>query len=281
MEPGNLETVQLSHRAGHPQQLHRRAQGRPGELHRVLRPAADRLPGAVRLPDPNRAPGSCANATGTWWSRPSARLRARGLRLADPRPDPPAAARVERGQHGRPHRAVADPLVHRRGTPAAQHGAPPQPAHRDRRPTASSCRPACRWPPCRNWRRTEDAIVHDSGHHFTVIAASVAAANREVTRWTQPLLAPGRTGPVGVPGAPHRRCAAPARLDARSEAGVLDAAELGPTVQCQPGRALTLPLPRLPRYLDLAACSSRHAAVRHRAVRGGRPLPPHPPTATS
>lgn len=38
---------------------------------------------------------------------------------------------------------------------------------------------------------------------------------------------------------------------ARSEAGVLDVAELGPTVQCQPGRALTLPAPRRPRFLDL------------------------------
>jgi NDP-hexose 2,3-dehydratase len=38
---------------------------------------------------------------------------------------------------------------------------------------------------------------------------------------------------------------------ARSEAGVLDVAELGPTVQCQPGRALTLPPELRPRYLDV------------------------------
>ncbi|MFF7928483.1 NDP-hexose 2,3-dehydratase family protein [Streptomyces mirabilis] len=102
----------------------------------------------------------------------------------------------------------------------------------------------------RNWRRTEDAIAHDSGHHFTVIAASVAAANREVTRWTQPLLAPAEQGLSAflvrrIGGVPHLLA------HARSEAGVLDVAELGPTVQCQPGRALTLPLPRRPRYLDL------------------------------
>ncbi|MFD5066939.1 NDP-hexose 2,3-dehydratase family protein [Streptomyces sp. NPDC087866] len=100
------------------------------------------------------------------------------------------------------------------------------------------------------WRRTDHEIVHDTGHHFTVIAASVAAANREVKSWTQPLLAPAEQGLSAflirrIGGVPHLLA------HARSEAGVLDVAELGPTVQCQPGRALTLPRHQQPRYLDV------------------------------
>ncbi|MFE0516432.1 NDP-hexose 2,3-dehydratase family protein [Streptomyces sp. NPDC058964] len=100
------------------------------------------------------------------------------------------------------------------------------------------------------WRRTDDGIEHETGHHFTVIAASVAAANREVKSWTQPLLAPAEQGLSAF--LIRRICGVPHLLaQARSEAGVLDVAELGPTVQCQPGRALTLPPELRPRYLDV------------------------------
>ncbi|MGW3151058.1 NDP-hexose 2,3-dehydratase family protein [Streptomyces sp. NPDC001177] len=100
------------------------------------------------------------------------------------------------------------------------------------------------------WRRTDEGIEHETGHHFTVIAASVAAANREVKSWTQPLLAPAEQGLSAF--LIRRICGVPHLLaQARSEAGVLDVAELGPTVQCQPGRALTLPPELRPRYLDV------------------------------
>ncbi|MET9958581.1 NDP-hexose 2,3-dehydratase family protein [Streptomyces sp. NPDC006326] len=100
------------------------------------------------------------------------------------------------------------------------------------------------------WQHTEYEIGHESGHHFTVIAASVSAANREVTSWTQPLLAPAEQGLAAF--VVRRICGVPHLLaQARSEAGVLDVAELGPTVQCQPGRALTLPAAQQPRFLDL------------------------------
>jgi NDP-hexose 2,3-dehydratase len=99
------------------------------------------------------------------------------------------------------------------------------------------------------WRRTEYEISHEMGRHFTVIAADVQAANREVVHWTQPLLAPVEQGLAAfllrtADGVPH------VLAQARSEAGVLDVAELGPTVQCQPGRVLALPPERRPRYLD-------------------------------
>jgi dTDP-4-dehydro-6-deoxy-alpha-D-glucopyranose 2,3-dehydratase len=101
----------------------------------------------------------------------------------------------------------------------------------------------------RDWRHTDEGIGHDNGHHFTVIAASVEAANREVTQWTQPLIAPAEQGLAAfvirrIGGVPHLL------VQARSEAGVLDVAELGPTVQCQPGRAMSLPLEQRPPYLE-------------------------------
>ncbi|GGJ51499.1 NDP-hexose 2,3-dehydratase family protein [Streptomyces brasiliensis] len=99
------------------------------------------------------------------------------------------------------------------------------------------------------WRRDAEGIAHETGHHFTVIAASVAAANREVRSWTQPLLAPAEQGLSAF--VIRRICGVPHLLaQARSEAGVLDVAEFGPTVQCQPGRALSLPPEQRPRYLD-------------------------------
>ncbi|MFD6909885.1 NDP-hexose 2,3-dehydratase family protein [Streptomyces sp. NPDC060077] len=101
-----------------------------------------------------------------------------------------------------------------------------------------------------HWRRTDDEIAHEEGLHFRLIAAEIRAANREVTHWSQPLLAPAEQGLAAflvrrVAGVPHLLA------HARSEAGVLDVAELAPTVQCQPGHARSLPPGSRPRYLDL------------------------------
>jgi oxidase EvaA len=101
-----------------------------------------------------------------------------------------------------------------------------------------------------HWRRTDDEIAHEHGHHFTVIAADIRAANREVAHWSQPLLAPAEQGLAAflvrrVEGVPHLLACA------RSEAGVLNVAELAPTVQCQPQHARSLPAEARPRYLDL------------------------------
>ncbi|WP_037859005.1 NDP-hexose 2,3-dehydratase family protein [Streptomyces sp. NRRL S-340] len=107
-----------------------------------------------------------------------------------------------------------------------------------------------------HWRRTDDEIAHESGHHFTLLAADIRATNREVTHWSQPLLAPAERGLAAflvrrVDGVPHLLA------QARSEAGVLNVAELGPTVQCQPGRARSLPAGARPRYLDLVLGAPR------------------------
>lgn len=140
-----------------------------------------------------------------------------------------------------------------------------------------------------DWRRTGDEIAHQSGRHFSLIAADIRAANREVTRWSQPLLAPAEQGLAAflvrrVAGVPHLLA------HARSEAGVLDVAELAPTVQCQPGHAQSLPAESRPRYLDLVLGTPRdrmlfdsvqseeggrfhHATNRYRLVEVGDEFP--------
>ena len=59
----------------------------------------------------------------------------------------------------------------------------------------------------KQWHQTTDKIAHELGKHFTVIAAAIDASNREVARWTQPLLAPVEPGIVAFSGSSHWRCA--------------------------------------------------------------------------
>ena len=102
----------------------------------------------------------------------------------------------------------------------------------------------------RGWTITDDEISHEEGRYFKVIAADVGASNREVTRWTQPLLAPIEQGVVAflarpIHGVLHLL------MHAKMEAGVLDVIELAPTVQCLRGNFDGLPKDRQPRYLDV------------------------------
>ncbi|TVT54689.1 NDP-hexose 2,3-dehydratase [Amycolatopsis rhizosphaerae] len=84
------------------------------------------------------------------------------------------------------------------------------------------------------WRRTEDEIADPDGRHFRIIGVRVAAGNREVTTWRQPLLAPHGPGLAAfvlsrINGVPHLL------VQARPEIGLLDMVEMGPTVQLLPG----------------------------------------------
>ncbi|WP_327071981.1 NDP-hexose 2,3-dehydratase family protein [Kitasatospora sp. NBC_01302] len=100
------------------------------------------------------------------------------------------------------------------------------------------------------WYRDDNEIAHEDGKHFTIIATEVAAAEREVSQWTQPLLAPTEQGVVGflarpIDGVLHLLA------HARAEAGGRDIVELAPTVQCLPGNYRDEEPGRRPRYLDL------------------------------
>ncbi|MRH93595.1 NDP-hexose 2,3-dehydratase [Nocardia sp. SYP-A9097] len=121
------------------------------------------------------------------------------------------------------------------------------------------------------WVRRPAAVEHVQGRYFRVVAVSVDAGNREVRRWTQPLIEPVGRGVVAflmrrVAGVPH------VLVHARAEAGYLDTVELGATVQCVPDNYAQLPIAERPRFLDLVL-SADPARIRYSAVHseeGGR-----------
>jgi oxidase EvaA len=122
-----------------------------------------------------------------------------------------------------------------------------------------------------HWHRTADEISHDQGKHFSIIAADVAAAGREVAHWTQPLLAPA--GPElsallvrPFDGVLHML------LRVAVEPGLSMVAEFGPTVQCPwTGDGLAAPADR-PPFLDevLSAPPDRVLHDSTQSEEGGR-----------
>ncbi|MEV7525744.1 NDP-hexose 2,3-dehydratase family protein [Streptomyces sp. NPDC091371] len=121
------------------------------------------------------------------------------------------------------------------------------------------------------WTRGKDAISHDEGRYFDVVAVAVRAGSREVSGWTQPLFAPVDRGVTAFlmrefGGVPH------VLVHARVEGGFLDTVELGPTVQYTPGNHAHLPPERRPHFLD-TVLAARPDTIRYEAVHaeeGGR-----------
>ncbi|MET9076658.1 NDP-hexose 2,3-dehydratase family protein [Streptomyces sp. NPDC004232] len=123
----------------------------------------------------------------------------------------------------------------------------------------------------RGWKHGVEAIEHEHGRYFRVVAVSVRGSNRENVNWTQPLLEP--VGP-GVAAFLVREFGGVAHVlvNARAEGGFLDTVELAPTVQCTPGNYAHLPVADRPPFLDtvLGADPSR---IRYQAIQseeGGR-----------
>ncbi|MEU6409143.1 NDP-hexose 2,3-dehydratase family protein [Microbispora sp. NPDC046933] len=119
------------------------------------------------------------------------------------------------------------------------------------------------------WCVSAAEIAHRDGRYFSVVGVEVEATSREVSHWTQPLIAPHGLGVVAfllkrIRGVLHLL------VHARVEAGYLDVVELGPTVQCVPGNypdAATRPL-----FLDYVEAAGA-AQVRYSAIlseEGGR-----------
>ncbi|MCX4469513.1 NDP-hexose 2,3-dehydratase family protein [Micromonospora sp. NBC_01655] len=121
------------------------------------------------------------------------------------------------------------------------------------------------------WVRDEYTIAHEQERYFKVVAVSVVAGNREVTRWTQPLFEPCGTGVTAflsrrIGGVRH------VLAHARVEGGFLDTVELGPTVQCTPGNYAHLGDAARPPFLDLVL-GADPASIRYEArhsEEGGR-----------
>ena len=120
------------------------------------------------------------------------------------------------------------------------------------------------------WKRGEMAIENEEGRFFRVVALSVEAGSREVSRWTQPLfesVGPGVTALLSrrINGVLH------VLVQARVEGGFLDTVELGPTVQCVPQNYDGFPDER-PLFLDavLRADPSRILYEAVHSEEGGR-----------
>ncbi|WP_033263714.1 MULTISPECIES: NDP-hexose 2,3-dehydratase family protein [Streptomyces] len=120
------------------------------------------------------------------------------------------------------------------------------------------------------WTRTETEIADVHERSFRIIAVRVEAGTREVRQWAQPLLAPRRPGLAvflcrrtgGVPRVLVR---------ARTEPGLGDFVELGPTVQWSDGTGPAVPEEAGP--FDGSALTDDPACVRFDAElseEGGR-----------
>lgn len=102
----------------------------------------------------------------------------------------------------------------------------------------------------RNWVHSAAEVRHVEGRYFSVIGVDVQASNREVSRWSQPMLKPVGRGMIGflgrnIEGVFH------ILVHARTEAGTHDMIEMGPTLSCIPASYTGLSADRRPRYLDV------------------------------
>lgn len=84
------------------------------------------------------------------------------------------------------------------------------------------------------WVKTETEIHHVEHKYFSVVAADIEISNREVARWTQPLVKSAQEGIIAfiikkINGVHHFL------VQAKIEAGNFDVLELAPTVQCLTG----------------------------------------------
>ncbi len=84
------------------------------------------------------------------------------------------------------------------------------------------------------WSCTDDEISDDTGSRFRIVAVQVEARTREVTRWSQPLLAPREPAEAVlvtriVDGVLH------ALVRAKPEYGLVDLVEMAPTVHRRSG----------------------------------------------
>lgn len=119
------------------------------------------------------------------------------------------------------------------------------------------------------WASDGGVIERTDGRYFRVVGVSVEASNREVTRWSQPLIEPVAQGVAAfvaqrIYGVPH------VLVHARVESGFVDTVELAPTVQCVPENYASAE--QRPRFLDLVL-SPDPERVRYSAVHseeGGR-----------
>lgn len=106
------------------------------------------------------------------------------------------------------------------------------------------------------WTYSPDRIHRPDGKHFVVIGVDVQASNREVARWSQPMLQPVDQGVIAFLG---RRFDDEFHIlvHARTEAGTADVVEMGPTVACIPASYRGAPIQEQPMFLDVVEQADR------------------------
>ncbi|ANN20061.1 NDP-hexose 2,3-dehydratase [Amycolatopsis orientalis] len=121
------------------------------------------------------------------------------------------------------------------------------------------------------WKQGAEAIEHEDGRYFKVLAVAVKGSNREKVSWTQPLLESVGLGVAAFlvrdfGGVPH------VLVHARVDGGFVDTVELAPTVQCTPENYAHLPPESQPPFLDtvLDAPPSRILYEAIHSEEGGR-----------
>lgn len=121
------------------------------------------------------------------------------------------------------------------------------------------------------WTRRELDISHDGGRYFEVVGVRVAATNREVGSWDQPLVKSTEKGLVAflvkrIHDVPHFL------VQAKVEPGNPDIVAVGPTVQCALGAERVADCATWPPYMDVilnaSADNVRFACVQ--SEEGGR-----------
>jgi oxidase EvaA len=117
------------------------------------------------------------------------------------------------------------------------------------------------------WHRSADEIFHEERRHFSVLGFRVEAASREIAGWTQPLIHPAGLGVVALVVRDLDR--EPRLLvHGRVEAGLIDVAELAPTVQCIPASHPDALPPYTEQVLSAAPEQIRYDTVQ--SEEGGR-----------
>jgi oxidase EvaA len=122
----------------------------------------------------------------------------------------------------------------------------------------------------RNWMITEDEIVHETREHFSVIAVSVEAGQREVRRWTQPLLKDASRGLHGFITQKHASILH-FLVQAKVEPGNFDVVDLAPTISRSNVdflRGRTSGIPFLDRLLAAPPEEVRYSVIQ--SEEGGR-----------
>jgi oxidase EvaA len=234
MEPGNVNTLQLSPTVQATRSNHTR-------VHRGSGARARQLP----LGEPRAAEGAAADRQRRQHRLPD---RAVGAAL-------PARRRTGPGPAGTAHGGGHPQLVHR-GAQQSRTGAAADPAE-----------------PGQGLEPGPGADRARAGAFFTVLGVDVEASSREVARWSQPLLAPVDRGVVaflarrGGPDVDWQLL-----VHAQSEAGTSDVVEMSPTVNCVPQNYAHLPERQRPPFLDavLSAPPSRIHVDTVLSEEGGR-----------